>query len=178
MNQALVFLLLASHRAAGVSRTPHPTLTSICVVLRSPERFNGKMVRVKGQIEWGLEDLWIYEDCEPGQRAAIPITIPDEGADPHLPFRVLRDSDFQRFSYYLNAPPVATTQRPVNTLPNVIPRRYCSLSAVFTGRFETVSVEDASHGRGFGHAGGDRFQLVIRGVATPVAKECESTSDR
>lgn len=164
--------LIAGHRVVT------PAETSICKIMESPFRFNGRIVRVRGDILWGLEDLDIYQDCSPEYRGGMVIQFPGDHPELKPGFHLIRDSAYEKFHYYLTAEPRVKLNPPPNVGTPTVPHRYCSMTVTVAGRFYAVSEQDAQHGRGYGNAGSARFALVVRSVSNPVAKECPAPSQR
>jgi len=137
---------------------------SICDLIRRPAFYNGKMVHVRGEYVPGpAGDLGA--DCTGPYPHAAALVFTDEIGvliKPPVPFKTRYDRDMKRFLYYLNAK--RKVKIPKGTLTPV------------TGRFDAVSKEDASWGRGYGEGGREPYRIVVESVSNPVAKECAESS--
>ncbi len=169
-------VLLGLGPVTGAHRATAPTETSICKIMQDPSHFKGKVVRVKGNIFWGLEDLDIYEDCSQDYRGGMVIQFPEDHPELKPGFHLVRDAAYEKFHYYLTAEQVVKPRLPPNSLTTTVLHRYCSMTVTIIGRFYAVSKEEGLHSRGYGNAGESRFALVVKSVSDPVAEECPPPS--
>jgi len=150
---------------------------SVCDLVQRPAFYNGKMVRVRGKYVPGPADS-IFDECHgPSPQGATLVFTNEIGVliKPPVPFKTRYDHDMKKFLYYLNA------RRKVKNPPGVVAapwanRKYCLVTVTVTGRFDAVSKEDASWGRGYGEAGEYPYRIVVESVSNPVAKECPESS--
>jgi hypothetical protein len=143
--------------------------TSFCSLVQHPRKYKGKMVQFRTQI---TQTFSAYEDCKYYAESPIVIAYPGGSREIQMPFRLIRDADFEKFEYYLRAEPLVKQEPPPGWVSSRPPRRYCKITVTLTGLFEAVSEEEALRGRGFGNGGRNQFQLVLHRVANPVAEEC------
>jgi hypothetical protein len=165
----LVFLLAMPPGMCG--REPAFTI-SICTVLRNANKYNGKMVRVRGNILRSEGEYDLCARCKGLNESGVTLVYPDEGPDTRVRFHLIRDAAFKKFEYYLEAEPLVKRELPRGVIGRAVPRRYCGIKVTAIGRFEAVSEEEALAGRGYGNLGASRFRLVLRRVLRPTAEAC------
>ena len=148
---------------------------STCGLVRDPLAYNGKMVRVRAVTAPGPA-FSLLMNCRAPYPHGIALAFTDEAPiKPPVPFKTRYDRDMKKFLHYLNA------KREIK-LPKgwVAPpwayAKYCKITVTITGRFDAVSREDVTWGRGYGEAGEYPYRIVVGSVANPVAKECPQSS--
>jgi Carboxypeptidase regulatory-like domain len=153
-----------------------PLKTTLCEVVTEPERFNGKMVSIRGRVLVfiGLEDsyldtgqcagnkfgdVWLEYGTGPKPQ---PTTSCCGDIVPRDPFRVVQNQDFREFDEHLTA--------------HLGMRYLYEVTATLTGRFdavETVTCPDGKHQCPKQNRFGDfgmSSRLVIELVSDVVAK--------
>ena len=154
--------------------------TSICEIARSPETFNGKMVRIRGQVLIAFEDFELpAENCDGRRIDGVwleygrgpkrqPTTWCCGDMVPRDVLAILENTDFRKFHSSL------TAQRK----ESVCEGRQCyvyDVTATLLGRFDFAGDEPcqdntrACYSGGFGHFGLFRGRLVIRSVSDVMA---------
>jgi hypothetical protein len=160
-----------------------PVPATLCELVKQPERFDGKIVGVRGLVKFGfevfalsaddcdgrkLDGVWLEYGKGPKKQPTIwccgDLTPRDEPA-------LWKNADFRAFHRYLVA------QKRTKGCYEGECLLY-SVTATLTGRFEAVKTEPCpgdreSHccpGGGFGHLGFFCGRLVIQSVSDVVAK--------
>ena len=151
---------------ASVGQDKDPTVVSICDLLRSPESFSGKMVRVSGDA-MGPRALQVHDaDC--GRISIAYTENPDLKPKPR--FKTVRDRNFHEFESNLGVliPPPPERRTGLNCTPGrltiTVDGRFDSSYAMRNGRRVQVS-------SGFGHMGLFEYRLVLLRVIALDAKK-------
>ena len=140
--------------------------TSICAIASHPERFDGRIVRVKARVGLGLEVLGIT-DPRSKCKNSFWLTYPDEAdairPEPRttrIPIELRKDKQFELFEKYLDA-----KMYPRFEETHCFCKRY-EIVATLTGRVDVASEVQ----RGFGHLSGWKVQFVLQSVSnvTPL----------
>lgn len=172
MGRLLLGLFFLAHVGTGWCEGVRAIPVSLCTLDGHPERYNAKMVRVRGLVV-GAEGLYLSANCG-RRRGGMALSFPLENAVTPQPFDLVRDDAYRKLMNYVNAPaPTQPKAEPEVWTLSVAPR-YCDIRVTIIGRFEAVSEEKALRGRGFGNGGASPFQLIVRSVVDPEAKECAS----
>jgi hypothetical protein len=177
----LGLLFLVTNASTGWCGDIPAIPVSLCALESNPARYNGKMVRVRGSVVHA-EGLYLSAKCGRGE-GGVALSFPLENSTTPQPFQLVRDEAFERFKDFIehdNAPvpkiaPSILEPESSKVTPHTAPR-YCSIQVTVIGRFMAVSANDAGRGHGFGHLGLSPFQVVVRSVKDPEAKECASPS--
>jgi hypothetical protein len=168
----LVLLTLTGSTAIGRAAQTQPMAASICSVLERPQFYEGKVLTMKGSIDWQTETLMIYATCPGPEAVGIVLNYAAASVRPKPAFALVRNRAFQEFVHYMRARNDNWKPKRPNGLCIGCNFKYCALVATVVGRFDVVSKEKAMHGDGFGNAGRFRFRLVVESVSDPVAEEC------
>jgi hypothetical protein len=94
--KAIIWLALGCAVAFGQMKTQEPIQTTLCEIIKQPERFNGKLVEFRAQIESGVMYLpsgVSNESCA----ADVPFFSID---DRHLA-ALVKDKEFKKLTKYL-----------------------------------------------------------------------------
>jgi hypothetical protein len=140
--------------------------TNICAIVSHPERFDGRIVRVKARVGLGLE---VFEITDPSSKCknSFWLTYPDEAdairPEPRITRIVVelrKDEQFELFDKYLGAKIYPRFQE-----THCFCKRY-EVVATLTGRVDVASEVQ----RGFGHLNGWKVQFVLQSVSnvTPI----------
>jgi hypothetical protein len=176
-----ICLIVLPAIAAAQVKGDEPIKTTICELVKLPDRFSGKMVSVGGRVLIGFEDfrldtihcdgskihVWLEYGSGPKRQ---PTTWCCGDMVPRDPLRVVQNSDFTKFDRYLTA----------QSRTSGCDEGQCYLyevTVILTGRFdavETVTCPDGTSlcpkGGGFGHFGLSCSRIVIKSVSDVVAK--------
>jgi hypothetical protein len=167
--------LVPSELPESLDLPSQPVKTTLCELVKEPERFNGKVVSLRGRVLIGFEnfrldtghcdgnklgDVWLEYGRGPKWQ---PTTWCCGNMVPRDPLPVVQNQDFKMFHEHLTA-----QSR----------RHYLyEITATLTGRFDavdTVICPDGTHRcpkqNGFGHLGMSPFRLVIESISDVVAK--------
>jgi hypothetical protein len=152
------------------------TPTTVCDIARSPEQFNGKMVRVRSRVGIAFEDFeFPVSDCDRSIIEGIwleyghgpkrqPTTWCCGDMIPRDPLAVIENADFRKFHRYL------TAQRRTSDCYEGECYIY-DVTATLIGRFDFAHTEPCRDNKGvccsagFGHFGMFCGRLVIRSVS-------------
>jgi hypothetical protein len=158
----------------GQVKTNAPIKTTLCDLVKKPERFNGKMVQVRAVVVTGFEaSLLRDESCSADiwLAAGFPVNLtqPGGGRKPSRPpITLKKDSDYQKMAEFLSKNYTNSDNKPC---------MYCPLYTVTVnaaGRFDHIDKlnTDPKDRRyvGFGHMNGYESQLVLQSVSDVVAK--------
>jgi hypothetical protein len=198
LSVLLVLACSAYGQKATHPTTQKPIETTVCKVLDNPSAFDGKLVKVRGYLEFWEEGSELRDDNCAGEAIwfvgfgdmilpGIVAFVPGRGekasgrqAGPVTP--VVRDANFSELARYLNHN--AKAERCVDGPPPEIEHLPdCTtyrITATFIGRIDGVSkqVHEAHLKRklgepvdwkGFGHMGVYDAQIVVRSVENVVA---------
>jgi len=150
------FFTLALATLSGFDQVPVVDVT-IGDLIRSPEAFNGKLVKTHGLVTSGDEEFGISDD---GKGVDVWLQWADDSrVEPRPSFSLQSDNELKRLKDYLRK------------------NRCRQLSATITGRFDYVKPERIyENGRlvhiiGFGHLNLYGKRLVAKSVGDVVCKE-------
>ena len=159
------FIYLSSPPLAAqdVSKTLN---TNICAIASHPERFDGKIVRLKARVGLWLEVFGITDprsECKNSFWLTYPHeadTIRPEPRITRIPVELRKDEQFELFEKYLDAKMYPRFQE-----THCFCKRY-EVVATLTGRVDVASEVQ----RGFGHLSGWKVQFVLQSVSnvTPI----------
>lgn len=160
--------------------TPVPVETTVCEIAASPERFNGKLVRLRDRIAIGFEqfellttgctarridNVWLEYGRGPKRQPTIWCC---GDMVPRDPLKLLQNSAFRKFHYYL------TARASGSRLGEDYKYR---VTATLLGRVDAVPTEPCPSGKGaccktggYGHFGASCARLVIQSVADVVGE--------
>jgi hypothetical protein len=150
--------------------------TTVCDIASHQERFDGKIVRVRAQINSGIE-VFGLSDPDRKCKNIFWLTYPDlahtsqpqvGSAIKHIPVELRKDQQFVLFEKYLDAEiyPRFLETHCIHCM------RY-EVTATLTGRVDVATKEQ----RGFGHLNGWKIQLVLQTVADIKAKDISPNYD-
>ncbi|HWC99983.1 MAG TPA: hypothetical protein VG456_24655 [Candidatus Sulfopaludibacter sp.] len=169
----------------GQSVPNEPIKTTLCELASAPERFNGRIVAVRGPIQIAFEnftfslsecesrkvdDVWLEYGRGPKQQ---PTTWCCGDMVPRDTLILVQDKEFRRFHRYL------TDEKKERDCYNCYGFK---VTATLTGRFEAVDTQPCpgdgkghccEFGGGFGHFGASCARLVIQRVTGVVAKQVD-----
>jgi len=169
----MVILTLAMLSGTAKLSAQAITKAEVCAVARHPSSYKGRMLTLRGQINWKTEDLLIYDECSNGESAGIVLVLNERNVEPKPSFALLENDSLRRFQQYISARLEEQPAEPKNGVCIGCNWKYCRVDLTVTGRLDLVSEEEARRGKGFGNAGRQRYRLVAESVGNPVAKECE-----
>jgi hypothetical protein len=177
---AILALGLAVFQGIGLAQaTPvKPQEVNVCDIVKEPERFNGKMIPVRGRISIAFEDFELSAaHCAQQGRGGIwleygrgpksqPTTWCCGDMTPRDKMALVQNQDFRSFHRFL------AEQRRVKGCYEGQCYVY-DVTATITGRLDAVKSEVGRNGRGvcdgFGHFGVFCARLVIQKVSDVVA---------
>lgn len=152
------------------SEPSQPIRTTLCELLKDPDRFNGKMVRVRAKVYFGFEASLLRDGThEIWLSAGFLVTMfrPWGSAPEGSPVVLRKDAEYRKMTAYLSK---------LHTLKNGSACPLCPLYAVTvdaTGRFDHVdkiaTPPEQRRYVGFGHMNGYESQLVLESVSNVVA---------
>ena len=188
MSMATLGVFVTTALFAGVAyaqtTSSEPIKTSVCELVKSPDRFTGKMVSVGGRILIAFEDfrldttaysgnstdLWLEYGSGPKRKPTIWCC---GDMTPRDPLRVVQDSEFKRFHRALTAQSRGKGCHEGQCYPYEV-------TAILTARFDAVETmtcpDDKSlcpKGGGFGRFGLSSARIVIESVSDVVAKSID-----
>jgi hypothetical protein len=180
----------AQAQATASAKLADPIATTVCKILEDPASFNNKLVQVQGYLSISFEYSILYsESCSGGIWFALAddsgprglrMIVPGhavagkQGSDgrwqPPIPFKLIRDANFEKFDSYLRQSTAGAPWDPCG--PDC--HRY-RITATFTGRIDAVSGEiHAAHlkrspsepadRKGYGQMGLFDAQLVVQSM--------------
>jgi len=168
-----------------------PIPTTLCELVNQPDRFNGKMVTVRGLVEIAFENFRLdAKDCDGRNIDAVwleygkgpkkqPTTWCCGDMVPRDELEVLENDEFRDFHRYL------TAQKRTEGCHEGECYLYM-VTANLTGRFDAATKTEPCPGNrnahccpsgGFGHFGFSCARLVIQSVSDVVAKPIEPLKD-
>ena len=172
----------ADSNVVGATNRSDPIPTTVCELMKEPERFNGQIVRVRGRVRIAFEDfrldtaqcdgkhgegVWLEYGKGPKRQ---PTTWCCGDMIPRDPLRLMEDSNFKAFHRFLTA----------QSRRKGCYEGQCYLyevTATLTGRFDSVETVTCSNGKsecpkhgGFGHFGSFTSRIVIESVSDVDAK--------
>jgi hypothetical protein len=180
-NAAVLLLALAAFPAIGVAQadSEKPRRVGVCDIVKEPERFNGRMITVRGRVSIafenfelsaaqcapkGLDGIWLEYGRGPKMQ---PTTWCCGDLTPDDRLALVQNQDFRSFHRLL------TAQRRAKGCYEGQCYVY-DVTATITGRLDAVKPEAAPNGSsicaGFGHFGIHCSRLVIQKVSDVVAK--------
>ena len=193
-----VYLAFLSEVVAGRVKSPEPIKTTICELVKTPERFDGAMVQVVATIGAGFEASLLVDD---GCSARIWLSVREKPALGTLEYADIHSINDIKAPERLDWKPLTPRQavilkkdRAFRRLARYLskqfkpkdPREICisyplySVSASMVGRFDhtdrkwrMVRGDDADKvpsSMGFGHLNSWDSQLVLQSVSNVVAK--------
>jgi hypothetical protein len=167
-------------------KSDEPIKTTPCDLVKEPERFNGKVVRVNSRVSIAFEDFELSDSgCDGKKIDGIwleygkgpkrqPTTWCCGDMVPRDPLALVENNDFRTFHRYLTA----------HKTTNGCHEGQCYLydvTATLTGRFDSVKTEPCADVKrecckdGFGHLGGFCGRIMIQSVSEVVAKPISSS---
>jgi hypothetical protein len=166
-----IWFSLVSGLSFGQSTLDEPIKTTLCELLKEPERFNGKMVQFRAVVFYGFEASLLRDDSCSAEvwlaaGFAINMTLPGGVQKPSSPPIVLKkDSDYQKMSEYLS-------KSYTNSEHQTGPLYTVTVNAI--GRFEHVNkrktTPEERRYTGFGHMRVYESQLVLQSVSDVTAE--------
>ncbi len=148
-----------------------PIKTTICELVKSPERFNSKMVQVRARVATGFETSLLVDDSCSGHVWLETCLSCRKESGP--PIALKRDAEYQKMQQYLD-------------MEYKSPRGDCciscplySVTVTATGLFQHADKKGIADPKrrmltGFGHLNAYESQLVLESVkdvpATPIDK--------
>jgi hypothetical protein len=152
--------------------------TTICDVMKSPEAYDGKLVRLRATVRSGFEVFAIADpdgrDCNalwlvyPGGGPTASLSLGSSTPAAERPAVILKkDAAFAEFDRLLDA----TMHARRRGLDCSDCHRY-EVTATLTGR-----VDDAGSGLGFGHMNAYRARFVLESVSAVTARDVASRYD-
>jgi len=177
----LIVVILPPSAVFGQSRPGTPISTTVCELVKTPERFNSQLVTLHGPIQIAFEDfslsasecierkidsIWLEYGRGPKRQPTIWCC---GDMVPRDPLALVQDNEFRRFHRYI------TTEKKTKGCYDCY---LYHVTATLTGRFDAVETEpcpgDASSRccgvGGFGHFGMACGRLVIQAVSEVEAK--------
>lgn len=152
------------------SEPSQPIKTTLCELLKDPDRFNGKMVEVRANVYFGFEASLLRDGPHQVWLSAgflVTMFSPGGNAPAGRPVVLRKDSEYKKMTDYLSK---------LYTLKNGSACPQCPLYAVTvdaTGRFDHVDKiampPEQRRYVGFGHMNGHESQLVLESVSNVVA---------
>jgi hypothetical protein len=152
-----------------------PIFTTVCAVMRTPDAFAGRMVKVRAAVQSGFESSTIVDANEPScdspwfdyapkkESTVQPRSYDAEQLGLH-PVFLLEDENMKRFDDALSAVVYPRSNGTLFIGGN--PKRF-NVTATMTGR-----VDDAwEGGSGFGHLNGWRVRFVLISVEDVTTEE-------
>lgn len=152
-----------------------PILTTVCAVMRTPDAFAGRMVKLRATVQSGFESSTIVDANEPScdspwfdyapkkESTVQPRSYDAEQLGLH-PVFLLEDENMKRFDDALRA--VVYPRSNGTLFIGGTPKRF-NVTATMTGR-----VDDAGEGgSGFGHLNGWRVRFVLSSVEDVATEE-------
>ena len=152
-----------------------PIFTTVCAVMRTPDAFAGRMVKVRATVQSGFESSTIVDanesSCDSPWFAYAPkkeSTVQPKSYDAELlgldPVFLLEEENMKRFDDARSAVVYPRSNRGLFIGGN--PKRF-NVTATMTGR-----VDDAGEGgSGFGHLNGWRVRFVLSSVEDVATEE-------
>ncbi|MGO9240750.1 MAG: hypothetical protein ACLQBJ_08060 [Bryobacteraceae bacterium] len=180
-----ITLAVAPGVTCGQTKGDEPIGTTPCEMVKTPERFNGKIISVRGRVLIAFEDFRLDTSHCDGSRVENvwleygrgpkhqPTTWCCGDMVPRDPLRVVQNDDFKKFHRYLKAQSNAKGCHEGECY-------LYEVAATITGRLDTAPTGPCPHGvhqccpkGGFGHFGMSCGRLVIQSVSDVVAKSTE-----
>jgi hypothetical protein len=168
MRLALMFWIGIGAVLAGAGESEH--VYTVCELLAKPEQFNGKLLKVRGIVEGGMEGAWLKSDDCPNRFHIGENSLPNAIS---LSYQ----------SEHGTAPPRnAVHIKQIEQQIRGKQRKTSVLILTYTGIFETrtdwkivTSGNGEKHLWGFGHLNAFPAQLVVADIADPqiIAKKEE-----
>jgi hypothetical protein len=153
---AYAFICLLSFRASCFGQVDaQPVEATLCDLYQHPDRYAGKMVRVRGTVAGN--DMWIdaFAQTPCSSWMSIVVAFP-KGVRPVPDFDLVRDDSFKEFEDAMYHP------RPIH------------IEATFEGRFDSVvTVQDGKRtktGTGYGKKHERDGRIVLHRVSDVLAK--------
>jgi hypothetical protein len=117
---------------------------------KAPERYESKIIAVRGDIFTTHKGLWISEaGC-----GDLLLAFTDEvGLTPPAGFKVKEDTDYRRFIHAIN-----------DLKPGTLDLKH-RIVATLTGRFDAVTSNKKNGVVGFGHLGIAKQRIVLQQVS-------------
>jgi hypothetical protein len=158
------------------SSTAHPDRpirTTLCEIMKQPDRFNGKLVQFRATVRYGFEasllsdgknDVWLdYAGL------VVTMTVPGGVKPPSQPIVLVKDAEFERMTHYLWA-------RSIEPDGSMCDRcfLYKDVTVNAVGLFEhvdslTMGFGMQQRGIGFGHMNMYESRLILQSVSHVVA---------
>lgn len=67
LEAQMVILTLTMLSGTAMLSAQATTKAAVCAVARHPSSYKGRMLTLRGQINWKTEDLLMYDDCSDGE---------------------------------------------------------------------------------------------------------------
>jgi len=162
---------------ASIAEVDPPISTTLCEISKAPDRFNGRMVRVRAKVLLGFEASFLVDEKHSiWLSTGLPITMfnPGHHTKPSGPLIVLKkDAEYQKMMDYLGRLYKDTS----GTTCGRCPLYNVTVDAI--GRFEHVDkitmLPEERHFVGFGHMNGYESQLVLESVSNVIATPIDTS---
>jgi hypothetical protein len=147
-----------------------PIKTTLCEIMKEPDRFNGRMVQFRASVYFGFEASLLRD----GKRAiwlsaGFPVTMTAPGGmrQPEPRIVLKKDAEYEKMNYYLSA-----FYKDKNGSVCERCRLYKEVTVDAVGLFEHVdkitTPPEQRHLVGFGHMNGYESRLVLQSVLNVV----------
>ena len=152
-----------------------PVRASVCGVLRHPERYDGRIVQIRGNVSMGFESFILTDYADPSCSGTIWLEYADEiGAAPNgrAALKVLRNAELRHFEHVTGVEGSRAT-----SCSNGHESKGHDVVATLIGRVDHETRQCGKSGGkrgslcGYGHMGQWKTQLEIQSVFDIVVGE-------
>jgi hypothetical protein len=152
-----------------------PVFTTVCAVMRTPDAFAGRMVKVRATVQSGFESSTIVDANVPSCNGPWLDDAPKKESQPESdsydaelqrlhPAYLIEDENMKRFDDALSAVVYPRNSKTIFIGGN--PQRY-NVTATMTGRVDYAGEQEL----GFGHMNGWRVRFVLSSVEDVATEE-------